>query len=96
MRQAREQGVAAGGAVDEAARLVVDGEREIDPLHVVVGPDLALRVRWHDAVDVADAVEVLERGGHLAVPRARLESAVAGRARSVRELERVALLELVE
>ena len=56
--------VVVDGTEQEVARLVVDGQRDVDHLHVVVGPHVTVGVRRVIAVRVVHALKVLDRGWH--------------------------------
>ena len=59
-----KQRVVVGGAVEQIARFVINSEGEVDYLHIVIGADRTRGVGGQHAVDVVDALEVLNCGGH--------------------------------
>ena len=74
---AREHLVAGDDPRRRGSVLVEDPEREVHPLHVVVGPDVALGVRRIDAVHVVDPFEVGDRRRHQALRSAVLDEGAA-------------------
>ena len=76
-RRAREDRVARGRGHDLGARLRVDGVVGVDPLHVVVGADVAFGVGRIAPAEVGDAVEGQVRARHPVLRRRPLDDRVA-------------------
>ena len=53
---------ASGRTVLQHACFTVNGKAQIDPLHVIIGADIAIGVRRQHAAQVGDAVEIDARG----------------------------------
>ena len=79
--RAREERAPRSRPVHHRALLVVDGEGEVDPLHVVVRANVAGRIRPERPVDVRETLEVLDRCRH-APARVPLDRAISAACRS--------------